>query len=175
LTSIVRVSAPASPLVLGSSGQLEGRQFRIVKHALVTIAEVGRVYDRHEYHLTTETGDAALLVCGSKFGKPEWVFFVPFDPETPLRPFEAAAKGVKDTVRFNDDFCRVTEVFQSTVRQIESVNSEVPAKAEVLYGWTALSGTTRFLVEWSHDRIVFYRGKILQNKDVTDRFVARAK
>jgi len=52
---------------------------------------VGQNFERHEYVLSDETGNKALLVCGSRPGTEDWWLFTPFQPVTPLSPQQAAA------------------------------------------------------------------------------------
>ena len=81
---------------------------------------VGRRFDRHEYVLSDEAGIKALLVRGSKPGAGDWWLFQPLQPVAPLSPQQAAAVRWGQTVNFDGHAAQVSELFQSTIRQVES-------------------------------------------------------
>jgi hypothetical protein len=164
--AVKKNSAPASLLTLGSAGKLNGRDYRVQAHAIVEIAQVGRLYERHEYQLFDAEGNKALLVCGVKPGTRDWVLFTPLDPLTPLTPREAAALRAGDTVNLSGYVGPVGELFQSTVRQTESAEAADSKNGTVFYGFSAQSGSTLLLVQWNDSGITFYSGKPLPPKAV---------
>src|ERR1035438_6205795 len=111
---------PASRSAVGKTGKLGGTRFQVQSHLLVEMAMVGRRFDRHEYVLSDETGIKALLVRGSKPGAGDWWLFQPLQPMAPLSPPQAAAVRWGQTVNVDGTATKVTELFQSTIREVES-------------------------------------------------------
>lgn len=167
---VVKTIAPASPLALGSVGRLDARTYRITGHALVEIAQVGRRYERHEYHLLNEDENRALLVYGTKPGAKDWVLFTPLQPLTPLTPQQAAALRVGESVNLEGFVAPVSELFQTTTRQTEGQNLANLKSGDVFYGLASQTGQIPLLVVWNDKSIAFYRGKVLPAKSVTDAF-----
>src|ERR1035438_9495909 len=111
---------PASRSAVGKTGKLGGTRFQVQSHLLVEMAMVGRRFDRHEYVLSDETGIKALLVCGSKPGVGDWWLFQPLQPVAPLSPQQAAAVRWGQTLNVDGLVAKVSELFQSTIREVES-------------------------------------------------------
>lgn len=169
-TGPVKPRIPPSPLSVGSTGQLNGASYRVQAHAVVEIAQVGRLQDRHEYHLLDSDGNRVLLVHGAKPGANDWILFIPFQPETSMTPEAAAARRAGDKVDFGGVLTPVTELFQSTIRQTEPRDSADLTSGTVLYGFTAQSGTNLFLARWNAGGITFHRGKMLPAAAVAGAF-----
>ncbi len=166
----VKPKTPPAPLSIGGIGKLNGTTYRIRGHTVVEIAQVGLLYDRHEYHLFDPDGGRVLLVCGAKPGVKDWMLLTPFQPETPLTPRQAAAKRSGDKVDLGGVAVSVTALFQSTIRQAQSQDLSDLTNGTVLYGFSAQSGTKLFLARWNEDGITFHQGRILPAKEVTDAF-----
>ena len=168
--TVMKVSVPASPLVVGSTGKLDGRNYRVAGHALVEIAQVGLLYDRHEYPLVDDDENKALLVSGLKPGAKDCFLFTPLQPLNPLTPYQAAAIRAGETVNVDGVVAPVGEVFQSAIRQVESPDLPDLKTGDVFFGFSGKSGSTVLLVRWNNSRITFYQGKALPAKDVTAAF-----
>jgi hypothetical protein len=168
--AIVRTSAPASPLAVGKTGKLGGTQFQIQSHLLVEVAMVGRKFERHEYLLSDDEGTKVLLVRGSKPGAGDWWLFKPLQPLTPLTPQQAAAVRWGQTVNIDGLVAKISELFQSTIRQVDSPEASDLDAGAVFFGFTGKSEYAQLLVRWNANYINFFQGVALQEKEVVAAF-----
>lgn len=171
---ITKTAAPAAPLGIGSEGKLGGKTWHVRGHVVMEIAQVGRVYDRHEYVLSDDDGGLALLVCGQQPGDADWVLFTPLEPSTPFAPVQAAALRVGDEVNLDGWVGRVGRLFQAIIRQAESSDMSGMQIGVVLFGLDAASGSTPLLVRWNDGGILFYRGESLPAKQAVAAFARKA-
>ncbi len=169
---VKKVNAPAPPLTVGAAGKLLGWNYHISARAVVEIAEVDALYERHEYQLLDDDGHPALLVCGWKPGSDNWFLFTPVEPTMPLSSQQAGAKKLGDIVTLDNLSAPVGELFQSTIRQLEPEPSPSPwvKKGDVYYGFSAQSPSDLLLARWSAGGITFHRGKSLPAKDAIAAF-----
>jgi hypothetical protein len=168
-----KLKAPPSPLVLGGTGLIERAPYHIQSHTLVEIAQVGQVYERHEYHLSSDDGANGLLVYGWKPGDKEWLLFTPFQPQPSLTPQQAAAKRAGDKVDLDGSAATVTEIFLTTIRQIEIQELAELTNGAMFYGFQARSGRNLFLTRWNESGISCYRGRPLPAQDVIRAFIPK--
>jgi hypothetical protein len=168
--AIVRTGAPASHLAVGKTGKLGGTQFQIQSHLLVEVAVVGRRFDRHEYLLSDDEGAKALLVRGSKPGAGDWWLFKPLQPLTPLTPQQAAAVRWGQSVNIDGLVAKVSELFQSTIRQVDSPEASDLNTGDVFFGFTGQSEYAQLLVRWNANYINFFEGAALSEKEVVAAF-----
>ena len=165
--AVVKTHAPAAPLTLGGEGKLNEKTWHLVGHAVVEIAQVGRIFDRHEYRLTDEAQNEALLVCGLKPGEREWTLFKPLQPLSPLSPPQAAALRVGAMADVDGYVAPVTELFQSTIRQMDGTGLADWKSGAVSYGFSARTNSILLLARWNETGITFFRGEFLSAKEVT--------
>jgi hypothetical protein len=168
--AIVRMGAPASPLAVGKAGSLSGTHFQLQSHLLVEMAMVGRKFDRHEYLLSNDDGTKALLVRGSKPGAGDWWLFKPFQPKTPMTPPQAAAVRWGQTVNVDGLAAKVSELFQCTIRQVESAEASDLNARDVFFGFTGQIQNAQLLVRWNANYINFFQGVAVQEKEVLGAF-----
>ena len=168
--AILRTGAPASPLAVGKTGQLGGTRFQVQSHLLVEMAMVGRIFDRHEYVLSDEAGTKALLVRGSKPGAGDWWLFQPLQPSTSLSPQQAAAVRWGATVDFDGIAAKVSELFQSTIHQVEGPEASDLNPGDVFFGFTGRTQNAQLLVRWNVTYVNFFQGRALLEKDVITAF-----
>jgi len=174
-TGPVKPKTPPAPLVVGSGGQLRGASYRIQSHAVVEIARVGSLHDRHEFHLADSEGGRALLICSVKSRGMDWALLKPCQPPAPMNPPQAAAQRVGDKVNLGGIPAPVTDLFLSTVRRMEGGELPGLTNGTVLYGFTAESGADLFLARWNAGGITFHRGAILPAAEVTGAFNPKAE
>ena len=168
--AVIRTSAPASSLTIGSSGILKEKEFRVQNHMLVEIALVGRKFERHEYCLANDAGDKALLVCGSTSGAKDWILFTPLHPAEPLTPQQAGAVRLGQTVNVDGIVARVSGLFQSTIRLVEGPEADKLKNGDVLFCFSGRSEYVQLYVRWNANRIDFFSGQTLSEKDVAAAF-----
>jgi hypothetical protein len=168
--AILRTIAPASPLAVGKAGSLRGTHFQLQSHLLVEMAMVGRTFDRHAYLLSDDEGIKALLVRGSKPGAGDWWLFKPIQPETPLSPLQAASLRWGQTVNINGLVAIVSEVFQCTIRQVESPEASDLNPGDVFFGFSGKTESAQLLVRWNANYINFFQGVAVPEKEVLAAF-----
>ena len=168
--AVVRTAAPPSSLLVGKSGKLGATRFQVDSHLLVEVAMVGRKFDRHEYLLSTDEGAKALLVRGSKPGAGDWWLLQPLQPSTPLPPQQAAAVRWGQTVNVDRLAATVGDLFQSTIRQVESPEASALNPGDVFFGFSGTAQSNRLLARWNASYINFFQGEALQEKDVLAAF-----
>ncbi len=168
--AIKRASAPPSHLVTGGTGKPRGTEFHIQRHALVEVARVGWRFERHEYSVVADSGDMALLVCGSKPGAKDWVLFTPLHPVDAMTPQQAGAVHLGQSVNIAGVTAKVDELFQSTLRRVEGPEAETPKGGEAWFCFGGRSDQTQLLVRWNASRIEFFEGTALTDDEVTSAF-----
>jgi hypothetical protein len=168
--AIVSTGAPASPLAVGQTGKLGGTRFQVQSHLVVEMAMVGCRFDRHEYVLSDEAGAKALLVRGSKPGAGDWWLFQPLQPSAPLSPPQAAAVRWGQTVNVDGLTANVSELFQSTIRQVDSPEASDLNLGDVFFGFTGKAQNAQLLVRWNASYVNFFQGRVLAEKDVVAAF-----
>jgi hypothetical protein len=168
--AIVTTGAPASPLAVGKAGSLKGAHFQLQSHLLVEMAMVGRKFERHEYLLTGDDGAKALLVRGSRPGAGDWWLFKPLQPETPLSPQQAAAVRWGQMVNVDGLAAKVTDLFQATLRQVESAEASDLSAGDAFFGFAGPAQDARLLVRWNANYINFFQGVAVQQKEVLGAF-----
>lgn len=161
--------APA-PLALGASGNLEGFTWTIQLHHVVEIAMVGRIYDRHEYVLNNAQGSNALLVCDAKAGVERWIVYQPFAGPADLTPLKAGGCKLGEMITFDGMVVMVTDLFQSTLREIKSIEASGTKSGARYFGFNALEGTNHYLARWNEKEINFFKGKVVRSGPVLEAF-----
>ena len=131
---------------------------------------VGRKFDRHEYVLSDDEGTKALLVRGSKSGTGDWWLFKPLQPVTPLTSQQAAAVRWGQTVNIDGLVAKVSELFQSTTRQVDSPEASDLDTGAVFFGFAGKAEYSQLLVRWNANYINFFQGVPLQEKEVVAAF-----
>ena len=164
-----KVRAPDAPLTVGSKGEFDGKSWQIRAHALLEIAQVGRLFERHEYQLTDEEGNRALLVCGMLPGADDWAWLTPLDPLNPPTPAEAGALRAGETVTIDGWVGPITGLFQATTRQASPEGTGIQ-DGGVQFGFTAQSGSSLLQARWNMTSIMFHRGKLLKANAVKAAF-----
>ena len=171
--TVKKIYATATPpLTVGATGKIDGNNFRITAHAVVELAEVGAIFERHEYELTDDSGLVTLLVCGEKPGATDWTLYTPLTPLVPPTPQESAAKKSGDVVNLADTTATVSELFQSTVRSLDNVAATGWHQGDVNFGYAARGQNDWLLVRWDNAGSKFYRGKKISSKDFAAHFSA---
>jgi Domain of unknown function (DUF4178) len=168
--ALVRKGAPASPLTVGQTGELGGIRFQVQSHLLVEVAMVGRRFDHHEYVLSGDDGAKALLIRGTRPGARDWWLFKPLQPAIPLTPQQAAAVQWGQAVNVDGVVARVSELFQTTIRQVDSPEASDLNAGDVFFGFTGGTPGEQLLVRWNPSYINFFEGKAVAEKKIVAAF-----
>lgn len=172
---VKKIAAPTQPLVIGTTGRWQENKYHITTHASVEIAEPGMIFERHEYTLADDFGLPSLLVCGDSPGAADWMLYTPLTPLIPPTAQESAAKKSGDTVNVDGVTATITDLFQSTVRGVDAVETTSLHGGDVSYGYLGRSEYNSLLVRWDKASIHFYRGKKVSRKEFTTAFSAGSK
>jgi hypothetical protein len=170
-----KISAPVAPFTARGEGRIDGKNYQVRGHAVMEIARVGQVFDRHEYQLVDENENRAVLVYGLKPGNKEWFLFTPLQPLEPMTPLQAAALRMGDTVNVDGYIAPVNELFKSTIRQMESYDTTNFNGGTAFYSFSAQTNSIYLLVRWNESGINFYRGKTLPANEVNAAFIPTVK
>jgi hypothetical protein len=155
---VTRLAVGPAPLIVGGDGRLNHKHYRITAHAIDDIDEVGLHYERHEYQLTDDFGNNMLLVCGMKPGDKKWTLFTAFVPSQSPRAEDCAAKKVGDPVNFDDVSAKVTEIFLSTITEVDGSSLAERQPGEVRFGYLAQSDYNPLLARWNNSGVEFMEG-----------------
>jgi len=162
--AVTMVAAPKTQLEAGSGGDLEGVHYRIEGWDLVEIGEVGVRFQRHEYHMVDENGQAALLIQNPPSEDAPWLLCTEFSPATPLAPVFAGGVRRGDLVFHENHPAIVQELFRHTILKS---NFGAPMRPDtVFYGFTARETTNLLIVRWSGSNVVNYIVRALPEKIV---------
>jgi hypothetical protein len=171
-SSTAKIAAPRMQLPTGSAGNLDRRNYRIRTHRLVAVAAVGTRFDRHEYLLTDDEENSALLIQGLAAGAKDFMLFTPLEPLDPLTPERAAALRVGDIVNVAGVTAPVKEMFQSRISNSDNDGPEA-STGDPLFGFIGQTNSTVLLVRWANDRITFHRGRTFAEKAVSAAFAKK--
>jgi len=166
------ISAQAAPLAVGANGKWNDKHYRITAHAVVEIAQVGLIFERHEYQLTDDYGMNALLVCGNKPAAADWIFFEPLNPLLSPTAKQAAAKKVGDAIELDGFTGKVTDLFRSTIKQSDGDGLAGMKNGTVFYGLGASSEYRILLARWNGDGIIYLRGQSAPAKKLIAGFAS---
>jgi hypothetical protein len=170
----IHTRADVAPLAPDGSGTIAGKTFQISAHRLVEVAQVGRVYERHEYELQDADKQPAQLVCGLNAGDPDWWLFTPLNPAEPMTPQRAAQFQVGQIVTVDGYAAPVSEIFQTRLRAPTGSVTTNAAAVAVRFGFTARTEQFVLLVLWDNVGIQFQRGVRVDAKAVKASFQASA-
>jgi Domain of unknown function (DUF4178) len=184
--AVVRFPAPASPLLVGGTGSLNGTNYHLIERAQVEIEETGLFVSRQEYYLKDDDGHDALLVLGLKPNSKDWFLFTPiqlglrpnstngssFTPIQPLNtltPQEAGGARIGQAAVFEGTNVPIGELFRSSVQQVEAagVSNVVPG---VSYGFAASANGSILMARWDENGLTSYEGRPIDAKEVLAAF-----
>lgn len=169
-TPTVKTAAPAPQLKVRQSGLIDGESYRVTSRSVVEMAQVGCIYDRHEYELTSAAGEPRLLVQGLKPGDKDWCLFTPMNPTDPITPAKAASLRAGETASVDGVVGPVSEISQVVVRQAEGDESDGGRLGTVRFSFVIQSGSSPVLVLWNQNGIRFYRGRLIPAVELAKAF-----
>ena len=74
------------------------------------------------------------------------------------------------TVNVDGTATKVTELFQSTIRQVESPEASDLNPGDVFFGFTGGAKNEQLLVRWNASYVNFFQGRALLEKEVVAAF-----
>lgn len=167
---VKHLSAPKPPLMTGATGAWNGKNLHLTAHAVMEIGEVGAIFERHEYELLDDDGNASLLICGEQAGSTNWTYFTPLAPYPLPTPQQAAAQKAGDIVNVDGVIAPVCDLFQSTVRGMDNVAPTLWRQGDVSFGYLARAMNYSLLARWNSVSARFYRGTAVSPKEFSAAF-----
>ncbi|HTY86757.1 MAG TPA: hypothetical protein VMB80_04770 [Candidatus Acidoferrum sp.] len=172
---VKKTYAGGAPLKVGATGNLLARDYHVAAHAVMDIAEVGAHFERHEYQLTNDDGQVALLVCGLSPDDKDWQLFEPL-MVVPLPPPQyCASKKTGDRVEFGGLTGTVRGLFLATVRQVDGAPPADWQLGEMRFGFTAPGEPAILLARWNGAGVSLERGTIISAKTAAAALAPPAK
>ena len=171
-SAVKHFAAGPAPLAVGATGKWNDKTCRVTAHATVEVAQVGLIFDRHEYELTDDAGAKLLVVCGDKPDAGDWTFYEQFSQVLPpiLSANQIAAKNIGDRVDLDGFSGRVREIIRCTVRQVDGDPLRNLKSGTVLYGLVATNGFNTLLARWNTDGPFYGLGQNMAAKKLAAAF-----
>ena len=158
--------APALRLATGASGVLGQQTYTVGGHALVGVGRIGGKYDRHEYHLTSDNQEPALLINGLTGGTRQWHLLRPVTPPAKFTAFDAAAQRKGRQLNLGGVTVTVAELFLSQPRSVDGGQAPVIWPVGKNYGFVATSPGEWWIARWTERGLSLHRGALLDEKNV---------
>jgi len=170
--AVKHLAAGPAPLAVGATGKWHGKNYRITAHATLEVAQVGLIFDRHEYELTDDEGAKSLVVCGDKPDVGDWTFYEQFSPTFTPTPTarQLAAKNVGDLLEMDGFSGRVHEIIRFTGQQADGEPSNNLKSGTVFYGLAATNEFNTLLARWNSNIVRYYRGQTVAAKKLVAGF-----
>src|SRR5687768_10713390 len=100
--------ANPTPLRVGMTGDVAGKNYRIARRIVMSMDEAGETYYWNEFNLVRGDSECATLVYEETEDGPVCRLFTLIDPTIPLTSADVAGKRVGDPVDFGEGTFRVT-------------------------------------------------------------------
>jgi hypothetical protein len=143
--------APRAKYAFGQSGNVDNVHYRISGQALVEVARVNRRDGGHEYTMSDDSENRAVLLQSGK----DWYWLKPFTPANPLHPKQAGARRLGDSVDIDGVTMRVTDLFLFRAESSKGSTAVLPGTP--LYGFEARQGERTVIVRWGDAGITYYQ------------------
>lgn len=157
-------------LCLGMSGNLGGKEYRVVGRSVLGETESGETYYWNEFKLETSSGEPATLVYDETEPVSQWRLFTQFDPEYPMTAVDAASKRVGDRLNLTGQDVCVTFRGASRVYYLEGRAPEGEALGAVAEYFNAGAGDLMQVVSWTGEEVEYYNGANLSHSLVATAF-----
>lgn len=157
-------------LHIGMTGDLSGKQYRVVGRVVMGMDDNGETYYWNEFDIVDEAGEPATLVFEDTDRGGEWKLFTMFEPEYPMTAEDAATRRIGDELDLEGTQVRVTLVDESRVYHIEGEAPEGVEIGDVAHYFNAESGNTMIVVSWTGGEVEFFRGVDLSRGTVARAF-----
>jgi hypothetical protein len=143
------VKAPRAKYAFGQVGNVDNLHYRISGQALVEVARVNRREERHEYTMSDDNENRAVLLQTGN----DWYWLKPFTPAMPLTPKQAGARRLGDSVDIDGVSMRVTDLF---LFRAENSKGSALLPGTPFFGFEAALGNRTVIVRWGEAGITYY-------------------
>src|ERR1017187_2713039 len=155
------------------TGNLSGKQYRVVGRVVLGEEEDGDRYYWNELNLESDGGDVARLVYEQTDRGDEWRLFQMFESQSPMTAADAATKRVGDPLNLEGLHMFVRLVSTSHVYHIEGKAPEGVEVGEEAHYFNAVAGNNMIVVSWTGKEVEFYKGLDLSPTTVSSAFNVR--
>lgn len=162
--------ANPTPLIVGTTGLLDGRRFRVAGRVVLGVEVEGETYYWNEFNLVDGFGRTATLVFEETEDGPSWKLFELIEPPPTLTVAEAAEKRVGQMVTLDGEPARITLVGQSRVHFIEGTGPDGTEVGDVANYFNVDRGDRMLVASWTGDEIEFYAGRDRYSSEVAEAF-----
>jgi hypothetical protein len=162
-----------TPIRIGMTGNISGKQYRVVGRVVLGEEEEGGAYYWNEFNLESDGGEVATLVYEETEGGGEWRLFHLFQPACPMTTKNAATKREGDPLDLEGMHMFVRLVSKSRVYHIEGKAPEGIEVGEEAHYFNAVTGNNMIVVSWTGEEVEFYRGLDLSPTTVSSAFNVR--
>lgn len=159
-----------TPIRIGMTGNISGRQYRVVGRVVLGEQEEGQTYYWNEFNLEDSDGTNATLVFEVTEEDGEWRLFHMFEPDFPLTAEDAATKRAGDPLNLEGTQVFVHLVSSSRVYHIEGKAPEGVEVGDVAHYFNAVTGNKMIVVSWTGDEVECYKGIDLSRYVVSSAF-----
>lgn len=159
-------------LLIGMSGQLFDRTYRICGRVVLSTDVDGERYYWQEFFLKTNGGEEATLVFEETERGPTWKLFQYFEPQSPFSIADLSRVNVGDSVGVDAFKGTVDLLGKSTVRTIEGEAPEGVERDDYSQYFNASVGDATLVVSWANGAVEHYVGHDLTRDIVRKAFGA---
>lgn len=162
----------ASPLHLpnGTTGLLNGRQYRIRGHAFVEISRLADTFDEHEYALSTAEDGRALLVKALQGQRSDWYLLEPKITPAGFGPFDAARLREGAVGVIGQPSMRVAQLYRSRIFRSDGDDLKMLWTSGIQYGFLAKDGPNSIIARWDENGVRLWTVKIVRDEEVRGAF-----
>ena len=161
-----RQAAPVLRLPTGTHGRLAGHTYAITGHALVEVARIGKVFERHEYALADEKGGEALLIHCLGGRLEEWCLLTAREHAIGFTPYDAATFRQGWIVDLAGRKAKVDQLMQIRVLAQDGTAPAIFWPTGLEDGFTAEATGEILHVRWTESRLQIYGGQPVSQENV---------
>jgi hypothetical protein len=168
-TKGVRSFPNPSPLKIGMTCLWHGQEYTLTGRIVFRMVEEGEVSYWHEFELISADGHVLFL----ELDEGKWKMMESFVPQRPIGPVEAIGYRVGSTLNLDGTSARVTEICEAGLHFAEGELTFSPDPSETVHFVDARASNQNYAVEWTTERVEFYRGRPLAEREVLSLFNLR--
>jgi hypothetical protein len=153
------------------TGLWRGQEYTLTGRIVYRMVEEGEVSYWQEFELIGADGHVLFL----EYDEGQWKLMESFVPQRPVGPHELVAYRVGSSLNLEGCAARVTELCEAAVHFAEGELTFAPNENETVHFVDARRLGTDYSVEWTTERVEFYRGRPLSEREVLGLFNLRAE
>lgn len=155
-----------TPLQIGMTGLWRGQEYTLTGRLVYRMVEEGEVSYWQEFQLVGADGHVLYL----EYDEGQWKLMESFVPQRPVGPQEIVHYRVGSSLNLDGTGARVTELCEAAVHFSEGELTFSPDPNETVHFVDARRWNSHYAVEWTMNRVEFYRGQPLSERQVLSLF-----